>query len=198
MKMYKKSELTIVDGMLVSKDGDIIMPDNRIIDQANHLETLVQKSAYLATQPEATPMPLDGFKRVSIKDGDVEFTATTPLMDAKAQEAMALMGELDDVVTVDRANDMVREFKDLIRFVGQDFVVDCGDVIEFFDTPILGSVLELTKEDVIDAIAEVCGMAKENLTKREVLVDGEEVVSLLTNLAQDIHGLCDDMDNIKE
>jgi len=172
MKMYKKSELTIVDGMLVSKDGDIIMPDIRIIAQANHLETLVQKSAYLATQPEATPMPsLDGFKRVSIKDGDVEFTATTPLMDAKAQEAMALMGELDDVATVDRANDMVREFKDLLRFVGQDFVVDCGDVIEFFDTPILGSVLELTKEDVIDAIAEVCGMAKENLTKHEVTVD---------------------------
>ena len=29
-------------------------------------------------------------------------------------------------------------------------------------------------------------------------MDGEEVVSSLTNLAQDIHGLCDDMDNIKE
>lgn len=173
MKMYKKSDLTLTNGLLVSKDGDIILPSISIVDQANHLETLAQQSAYLMTQPEATPMPsLDGFKRVSIKDNDgVKFTATTPLMDQKTEEAMAIMDELDDLATVKQANNMLHEFAALLEFVGNDFVVDCGNELYCFDTPMIGSVLDLTKDDIVSVVASACGMAEDGITKHDVMVN---------------------------
>ena len=173
MKMYKKSDLTLNNGLLVSKDGDIILPDIRIVDQANKLETLAQQSAYLMTQPEATPMPsLDGFKRVSIKDNDgVKFTATTPLMDKKVEEAMAIMDELDDLATVKQANNMLHEFNALLEFVGNDFVVDCGSELYCFDTPMIGSVLDLTKDDIVNVVASACGMTDAGITRHDVMVN---------------------------
>lgn len=170
MKMYKKSDLTLTNGLLVSKDGDIILPSISIVDQANRLETLAQQSAYLMTQPEAMPMPsLDGFKRVSIKDNDgVKFTATTPLMDKKAEEAMAIMDELDDLATVKQANNMLHDFAALLEFAGNDFVVDCGSELYCFDTPMIGSVLDLTKDDIVNVVAYVCGMAEDGITKHDV------------------------------
>lgn len=172
MKMYKKSDLTVNHGLLVSKDGDIIMPDINVVDQANRLETLAQKSAYLAGQPEATPMPtLDGFERISIRDNNVKFRAVTPLMDKKTDEAMAIMGELNDIATVEKANEMLGEFVALLDFVEQDFVIDCGNELYLFDTPILGSVLELTKDDIINVIAQACGMVDDGITKRDLMVN---------------------------
>lgn len=172
MKMYKKSDLTVNHGLLVSKDGDIILPDINVVDQANRLETLAQKTAYLAGQPEATPMPtLDGFERISIRDNKVKFRAVTPLMDKKTDEAMAIMGELDDIATVEKANDMLADFVALLDFVEQDFVIDCGHELYVFDTPILGSILELTKDDIVNVIAEACGMAEEGITKRDLMVN---------------------------
>lgn len=163
MKMYKKSELTLNHGLLVSKDGDIVLPDYRIVRQANALEDMVQETAYLMAQPEATPIPsLDGYKRVSIDDSETrKFTVDTPTMDAKAEEAMKLMDEIDDMATADKANSMIKRFKPLLDFVSQDFVVDCGDQLYKFDTPVLGSVLELTEADVVKAVAYVCGMTEE-------------------------------------
>lgn len=166
MKMYKKSDLTIINGMLVSETGDIVFPGYDAVCEANELETLVQKAAYLAKQPSATPMPsLDGFERKTESKVDVKFTATTPTLDSKMAEAMDLMDELDDIETVNQANDMVAKFSELLRFVDTDYVVGSDGPIVPFDTPTLGNVLELTKEDVAEAIAFVCGMDKEGLTK---------------------------------
>lgn len=163
MKMYQKSDLTLNHGLLVSKDGDIILPDPRIVHQANELEDMAQKAAYLMAQPEATPMPsLDGFKRVSIDDSESrKFEVSTPVMDAKADEAMKLMDEIDDKATANKANSMIDHFEPLLDFVSQDFVIDCGNQLYKFDTPVLGNVLELTEADVIKVIAYVCGMTEE-------------------------------------
>ncbi len=166
MKMYKKSDLSLIDGMLVSVEtGDIIVPDIRVVKQANTLETIAQKARYLAAQPEATPMPsLDGFKRESIKDElieDVKFEAKTPALNFEAAKAMALMDELDDVETTNKANAMLDKFTELLAFAKNDFVIDCGgsDVIPF-DTPTLGSILKLTQQDIVDVVAMISGLEK--------------------------------------
>lgn len=166
MKMYKKSDLTIVDGMLVASDGEIVLPDVRIVEQANELETLKQETEFLAAQPSATPMPtLDGFKRQSINDAKMEFFTSTPTIDMKVMEAMEIMSELDDVSMVTHANELAEHYAQLIAFVDADYVVDCGQqIVTLFDTPTLGSVLELTKEDVVSVIAMACGMKEEGIT----------------------------------
>lgn len=166
MKMYKKSELTLVDGMLVAADGDIVQPDIEVVVQANSLETLKQKTAFLAAQPEATPMPsLDGFERKSIGDGDIKLSAHTPTLDKQAEEAVAMMDELDDMVTVSHANAMIEDYSKLLAFAKADYVIDCGSqgLIHLFDTPTLGSVLDLTQDAVLDVIFSACGMDKDAL-----------------------------------
>lgn len=166
MKMYKKSDLSLIDGMLVSAEtGDIIMPDINVVKQANALETIAQKAKYLAAQPEATPMPsLKGFERKSIKDDlidGVKFEVKTPGLDFKAAEAMALMSELDDVETTNKANAMLDKFTELLAFAKNDFVIDFGGSASVFDTPTLGSILELTQQDIVDVIAMASGLEKD-------------------------------------
>ena len=172
MKLYKKSDLSITKGLIVANNGDIILPDPRIVKQINELETLAQQAMYLSKQPEATPMPsLDGFERMSINDSKVKFRAVTPTMDEKAAEAMAIMDEMDDLVIVNKANELLDNFKELIEFVDQDFVIDCGDMLYCIDTPVLGSLLDLTKNDIVNVIATICGMEDECIEKHEVMVD---------------------------
>ena len=162
MKMYKKSELTLVNGMLVDKDMNVIGVDPNIVHEANALEILAQKTDYLMAQPPASPMPtLDGFERKSSKDTGVKFNTTTPLMDAKAQETMALMDELDDVALADKANAMLDNFKHLIEFAKNDYVVSEDGIFSCtraFDMPTLGSILELTVEDICNVVALAVGM----------------------------------------
>ena len=163
MKMYKKSDLTLNHGLLVSKDGDIVIPDIAIVNQANRLETMLQQAMYLNDQPKAQPMPnLNGFERKSIKDTTRQkFVADTPIMDKRAEEAMAIMNEMDDVATVNNANGLLMRFDKLVDFANQDFVIDCGNELYCFDTPLIGSILDLTADDVSKAVAYVCGMIEE-------------------------------------
>lgn len=206
MKMYKKEELTLVNGMLVSVTGDIVMPPALVVSQANELETCLQKSAYLDAQPAAIPMPtLDGFERMSVNDTNMKFSAITPTLDGKVDEAFEIMHEIDDIETVQRANAMVKEFSALIRFISEDFVIDCGEgEISFFDTPTLGNPLEWGKRDIADAIAAICGMAQECPTVRDDTegddkkvdqIDGEHIVSSLTKLTREIDDLCSDTED---
>lgn len=165
MKMYKKSDLTIIDGLLVCEEtGDVVAADVTLVRQANELETLSQKAEYLAKQPEATPMPsLDGFERKSIKDKLIKgasFEATTPLLELEAAKAIAMMDEIDDVVVVDKANELLSKFDRLLEFVNSDHVIDTGlgiGVVKF-DTPTLGNVLELTQRDITAAVARIVGL----------------------------------------
>lgn len=214
MKMYNKSDLSMNHGLLVSKGGDIVLPDFRIVQQANGLETLIQKTNYLAAQPKAAPMPsLDGFKRRSIDDSESrKFEVSTPTMDAKADEAMKLMEELDDMTVANQANEMLDDFKALLDFVTQDFVVDCGDQLYKFDTPMLGNVLTLTEAEVVNAIAYVCGMTagehghgKKHIDATELTDDEfDQLLGIIANHDDDVAKMIaedkahDGMDSIDE
>lgn len=160
MKMYDKKSLSLINGMLVSESGDIVMPDAKVVKQANKLETMAQQNAYIASQPPATPMPsLDGFERVSINDVDaMKFSAATPMLDMQAFRSMAIMNELDDIRATNVANKLIDDFAELIRFVENNYVIDCGCGIEQFDTPTIGSVLDLTQQKVCEIIASLCGL----------------------------------------
>jgi hypothetical protein len=200
MKMYKKSILSLIDGMLVSPDGDIVGVDPAIVSQANKLETLFQQGKYLMAQPEATPAPsLDGFERKSAFDiSESKFDVSTPVLDAKAEETMALMDELDDMATASKANDMIEEFRELISFAMADYVVDCGTPVCLrFDTPTIGSVLELTPKDVSNVVALVNGMVEEVPIHRVINaedLDAEDVESLRDIISKHT-GI--DRDNVK-
>ena len=160
MKMYKKSDLSLVDGLLLAEDGTIVKPVGDVIAQANELDTLYQKAMYLKAQPAASPMPsLAGFERKSNFDIGVGFTADTPLLDKKSEEAMKLMEEIDDYNTANEVNKFLEGYADLIRFAASDKVV-CSedDAIEVFDTPALGDPLEISVEAIQVTAALIHGL----------------------------------------
>lgn len=167
MKMYEKSSLSLLDGLLVAADGTVVAPDSKVIDQANELETLIQEAAYLMKQPNAAPAPsLSGFERKSVfKIEKKYFTAETPALDKKVNEAMTLMDELDDATRVTDINNHIQHFADLVRFADADRIM-CfeGDGCNRFDTPVLGDPLKLSADDVTDKIAFIHGVvaAEEN------------------------------------
>ena len=165
MKMYDKSNLKLVRGMLVDPNGNVITPNLAVIKQANRLEELAQKAKYLADQPDATPMPsLDGFKRKSIMDNvmdNVAFRVSTPHLDFEVERTMRIMEDIDDANVTIAANNMLKEFTELIDFATNDFVVDVvANYSYLFDTPTLGNILELTVDDITETIAAVCGIER--------------------------------------
>lgn len=172
MKLYEKSNLSLFDGMLVAADGTIVVPDSEVVNQANELETLIQEAVYLMKQPDAAPAPsLSGFERKSVFKVKKEyFTAETPELDKKANEAMALMDELDDASRATDINNHIQHFADLVRFAGADRIVCFEDnaCSNRFDTPVLGDPLKLSVNDVIDKIAFIHGVvAAEESDKAE-------------------------------
>ncbi len=163
MKMYNKSNLTFNGSFIIAPNREIVAVDPSIVAQANQLETLKQKAEYLAAQPEATPMPtLDGFKRKSVRDSALsEFEVKTPIIDMKIAEGVALMDEIDDMQTAEVANRMLADYIELLEFVDSDYVIDHNsDHVMRFDTPTLGNVLELTKQDIVDTVATLCGLER--------------------------------------
>lgn len=158
MKMYDKKDLTIVDGYMLDSDGTIVQPVGDVIREACVLDTKLQKHAYLAAQPKAQTEPsLEGFKRKSIIE-DVVISSDTPLLDEKAAEALAVMDEIDGFNKTSKANHMLNMFSDLVRFVNSDKVV-CSELeVEpiLIDTPVLGNILELDTEDLVNLIASLC------------------------------------------
>lgn len=204
MKLYKKSDLTLdASGLLVSKDGDIILPDIRIVDQANELDTMIQQHEYLAAQPEATPMPsLDGFQRMSIKDKSRGwFEVKTPLLDAEFDKAMAIMDEIDGQVKASAANQMLDKFAALIEFVDSDSVIDCGDQLYCFDTPMIGSVLELTKEEILEIIAVIAdfdGIVNKDKDADKKTITSDELIDSLKEVGIGIDDFCNDIEDSQE
>lgn len=158
-KMYKKSELTLVEGRLVSKDNEVINLSPSIIRQANDLETLVQKARYLKAQPEEQPAPsLDGFERKTEK-GLRKFEADTPIMDSKVNEAIEFMKELEGTKEVQLMNEMLERYDQLYEFVRSENVfADCMFPVEtMLDTPTLGNVLDWTPDTIVESIAYAFG-----------------------------------------
>lgn len=207
MKLYKKSDLTLdASGLLVSKDGDIILPDIRIVDQANELDTMIQQHEYLAAQPEATPMPsLDGFQRMSIKDKSRGwFEVKTPTLDAEFDKAMTIMDEIDGQVKASAANQMLDKFAALIEFVDGDSVIDCGNQLYCFDTPMIGNVLELTKQNVLEIIAfitdfdGVTGLNADNIDDEKKTITSDELIDSLKEVGIGIDDLCNDIEDSQE
>ena len=153
--------------MLVTADGTIVVPDPKVVEQANELETLIQEAVYLMKQPDAAPAPsLSGFERKSVFKVKGYFIAETPTLDKKANEAMALMDELDDANRAADINNHIQHFADLVRFAGADRIVCFEDnaCSNRFDTPVLGDPLKLSVNDVINKIAFIHGVvpAEEN------------------------------------
>ena len=161
MKIYKKSSLAMYNGMILTEDGDVVMPVGNVVAQANALDLAVQKAKYIQAQPKAKPMPsLDGFERKSSLDMDIKLEVQTPALDSKIEDAFKIMKEIDKNEIADKINGDFEKYTDLMRFASSSKVAcnDSASSMLLVDTPEIGDILDLTVTDIIRFIALTNGV----------------------------------------
>ena len=164
MKLYKKSDLTFKHNMLVTNDNEVVAIDNEIVDLFNVFETNYQKACYMMNQPDPVPeRSIDGFNRKH-SGKHAELLVPTPRMDAKVNEALALMDELDNASVLEEANEILRSYQPIVDFIRDDEVlgIDGQFSVHKFDTPMLENPLELTMQDLIQAALIIASVRKDN------------------------------------
>lgn len=158
MKIYKKEELKYKNGYIVNGD-DVIVVDPAVVHQANELESKLQKACHdhgLRDAEEKLRKSLDDaseFSRISEHKPNIKLSIETPHLDKAVDEAEAIMDELDSLADANKAHAMLNDYAKLLEFVHEDFVV-CydGAPLVRFDMPLIGNILELSEEDIVNAV----------------------------------------------
>lgn len=164
MKVYKKSELEVINGYLMTKDMEVVAVSPLFVRNVNALETFLQKASYVSDQPKAQAAPsLDGFKRRT-NGREYEIKVETPLTDKAVEDGVALMRELSQASDVRKVNEIIKNFRVALDFLDSDYVMDAASEDTMaFDTPLIdeafGGVLDVRAQDVIEAIAGYCEVA---------------------------------------
>lgn len=143
-KLIKKKDCKFKHCQIVKGDELIGIPANVWL-QMNKLETMYQQFCYLQAQPKHQAGPsLEGFVRKSMIEDNMPYIKApeTPVTDARVEEAMAFMAEVDAVSSVAEANGMLDRLKDLVLWCDNKKFVE-GNCLEPIDTPYLGNPLEL-------------------------------------------------------
>ena len=164
MKAYKKSELKVVDGYLMTEDMQVVQVDPIVVRNMNALETFLQKASYVSDQPKAQAAPsLDGFERRTTAR-KYEVKVETPLTDKAVEEGVALMRELSQASDVRKVNEILKNFRVALDFFDGEYVVEAAPTnVTAFDTPLIndafGGVLEASADDIVEAVARYCEVA---------------------------------------
>lgn len=157
-KIYKKSELQFVEGLVCDAEGNILWIPTCLVASFNRLEKHLQKAEYLAKFKDVEPEKVPEFEFVSERNKVVlplKPKPETPLNDARVADAMAFMEETDKVNEVEKFNDYIREHIDLFEFVEDQFVITKiaeFDEVCMFDLATIGNPLELTKDKLLEIL----------------------------------------------
>lgn len=178
MKLVSKSELHIEDGYILDKKDNVLAIDDNIVRLFNELDSELQKALYLQSQPKATPMPtLDGFEEESELSSPIEFHVSTPVLDNRIQESMALMDELDKLKHGKAIEKDLDHYRPIINWADKDkilVVANTYGVDIVVDTPFFkdyGGILKMTPEEIIQVISIINGAEFINDDEAE---DGEQ------------------------
>ena len=153
-KLINKNKCKFENGYIIHKHKIIGVPVV-VGMQMRKLELMFQQWRYLKQQPGYTPAPsLDGFE---FKSGlhDVDWHVerpSTPAMDARLEESMQFIADVDKVDDYHKINEMIDQFEALIRWCEADKFVP-GDDLAPIDAPCcIVNPLTLDPRDVVSVI----------------------------------------------
>ena len=158
-KLIKKSSCKTVDGLLMKGKGKLVSPSMDVIWQFRKLDAMVQRLHYLEDQDAFHEMPsLEGFEPIdvdAIKAVRYKIAKpSTPSMDARIAEAKAFMEETQVMHDTAEANVLVGKFVDLLAFCDSDSFVATD--MSFENMAVLGDIMKLKAEDVMNYIYRIC------------------------------------------
>ena len=151
--MYEKYELTYKNGYIVNKDDCIINVDDNLVRMFNDLERRLQKALYNANTKQE-PAIYPGFEFISEHYDKIELKADTPKLDAKIQESIDIMDEIDNLDVSNKAKVLLDRYEPIVEFVRDDFVVPSlsPSAPKKFDLRFLGNPLKLDLQDLVSKI----------------------------------------------
>jgi hypothetical protein len=123
----------------------------------NKLDIDIQRAQYETVNHPDLAVPVDEFVPKSEHGSVVPvFSANTPELDKKAETAMKIMDEIDDMAKAEQANDYIADIRPLFGFVSDEFIVSGEQPTQHrFDLPTIGNPLELKKEDITDLVMTI-------------------------------------------
>ena len=163
MKLYNKKDCIFEDG-IITCDGEVVGVSSRIHQCLCDLEKAYQMALYVSKQPDAQGGPsLDGFEFEDESKADLPvYIPETPALDAKVQETLAYLDDLDSVEFCKHMNQVVGQFAKLIEFTQKDkFLPGNGWK---FSLHYVGNPLELTEGRLMDML-EFCVRQRDRLDK---------------------------------
>lgn len=128
-KMIKKSELRYDNGYLSLEDGTVVTPANDMVVVAyNRLEIAVQKQNFARKNGlfEDKPEPVTTDDFVPKSEWEVPTPSVkveTPSLDAKVEESMKIVDELDMLENADKANKLIERMEPLFEWAFSDMVM---------------------------------------------------------------------------
>lgn len=160
-KMYKKSDLKFVDGYVLTSEDEVVALPKGIAEQINDLETFLQEMMYLSAQPEAAPVPdLAGFERASIV-AKPAVKVPTPMLDEMEERSKKILEEMRDREGAKAVNRVLEKYADVINFLRDAHFVE-GDEVVRVDTPVIGDILKMSGDDMINLIAKLSGLYEDD------------------------------------
>lgn len=156
-KMYKKSDLKFVDGYVLTQEDEVVALPDGIAEQINDLETFLQEMAYIKAQPEAAPVPdLVGFERKSIVETP-SIQVDTPALDEMEERSRRVLEDLRNREGANAVNRVLEKYADTLVFLSGERFVEGSKVVRV-DTPVIGDILKVTGDEMIDLIANYSGL----------------------------------------
>lgn len=152
-KLIKKKDCKFKNQQIVKGDELIGIP-YVVYGELTKLEVMLQQYYYLRSQPAYQAAPsLEGFKRKSLVDESMPYIEMpeTPVGDARVEEAMKFMAEVDEVTNVAETNQMLDRFRDLVLWCDSKKFVEDSCLLPI-DTPALGNPLKLTGETIANIL----------------------------------------------
>lgn len=151
-RLINKKDCTFEDHYIVK--GDEIIPiELDVHDQLSMLEGMYQIALWLSKKPDYSAAPdVSDWRMESLIEEELpQSVPDTPAIDAKVQETLAFLDDLDTVNFCKNVNELIGKFADLIRFARGDRFIE-GYHAEMFDNKYLGNPLELTEGRIMDVI----------------------------------------------
>lgn len=160
MKIYKKSDCTIIDGQITIENE--VLPLSPVVYSMLHImDEQVQKAKFLKKQPKAQAAPtLIGFEKKSSYSLPYLDKPKTPASDKQVKQAMAIMAETDELEKVGNINTLILELQPLFDWVESEHVTDGHPAHNRIDTPEIGNPLELTSEKLVEYCKLIAEMAE--------------------------------------
>ena len=168
MKIYKKEECKYVNGYITHGD-DIVAIDNEVVDLFNKLDTDIQRKVW-SLKNEVKPIHVDEFTRISEHSAELPMLiAKTPILDAKVEEALNLVDELDKMEIADEVNSYCKMLNEVFHFVNADYVIDneMQGHQHRFDLPTIGDPLGYNADMLQAMIVNMMMMTMEDLEDDE-------------------------------